>query len=262
MTEGTCSVEGCERPAVCRGPCASHYRRYRQTGVIGGPIRPLRKPDEMPVPSSVPCAGGCGELLKRGPRSLLAPTCRACMPVLADRACSIGGCDRPAHCKGWCKPHYARWQRHGDPMGAPPRPTPEQRFASKWELEPVTGCWRWTGTVMYAGYGVLRIDGRNHRAHRWSYEHHVGPIPAGLELDHLCRNRACVNPLHLEPVTARENQRRSNSPSGINAAKTECIHGHDLTDPDNVSLYRGSRRCVACRRLWDRNARMNGKKPQ
>jgi hypothetical protein len=69
-------------------------------------------------------------------------------------------------------------------------------------------CWLWTGARTHAGYGLLTINYANHYAHRWSYELHVGPIPPGLDLDHLCRVRHCVNPEHLEPVTRKTNLNR------------------------------------------------------
>lgn len=71
----------------------------------------------------------------------------------------------------------------------------------------VDGCWLWEGALR-GGYGRVKLDGRTQAAHRASYELHVGPIPSGLVLDHLCRNRSCVNPAHLEPVTTEENIRR------------------------------------------------------
>ncbi len=118
-----------------------------------------------------------------------------------------------------------------------------------------TPCWVWDRGL--DGYGYGRMRGR--RAHRVSYELHVGPIPEGLDLDHLCRVRNCVNPAHLEPVTRAENVLRGVSRPAENARKTHCIHGHALT-PDNVYVppkRPGMRYCLRCRDI--RNANRNRK---
>ena len=95
-------------------------------------------------------------------------------------------------------------------------------------------------------------------AHRWSYEYHVGPIPDGLQLDHLCRVRHCVNPQHLEPVTARENTLRGMSFVAHLAARTECINGHPLTG-GNLRMEGTVRRCRACKREEARRRRARQK---
>jgi hypothetical protein len=84
-------------------------------------------------------------------------------------------------------------------------------------------------------------------AHRVSYERYVGPIPEGAHLDHLCRNRACVNPEHLEPVSVQTNILRGVSPSAVNAAKTECLRGHPFDDENTYVCPAGKRRCRACK---------------
>ena len=105
------------------------------------------------------------------------------------------------------------------------------------------GCWMWKATTS-RGYGQFfdRRSSRTVGAHRWSFELLVGPIPKGLELDHLCRNRACVNPAHLEPVDHKENVRRGLVP------KTHCLRGHDLAVHAPTSTD-GRRHCRECQRV-------------
>lgn len=116
------------------------------------------------------------------------------------------------------------------------------------------GCWEWTGGRSSAGYGrfVPWRTQKNKYAHRLSYEYCIGPIPNGLQIDHLCRNRACINPLHMEAVTRKENIRRGMCFSGINARKTHCIHGHPLSGENLYIVYgrgRVERRCRECHRI-------------
>lgn len=120
-----------------------------------------------------------------------------------------------------------------------------------------TECWLWTGEIHTKGYGRM-YGGRNRRllAHRVAYELFTGPIPLGLQLDHLCRVRLCVNPAHLEPVTCAENIRRSPiSLASIQRARTHCPQGHPYAGDNLVTRKRGrgtGRHCRECRRQQQR----------
>jgi hypothetical protein len=120
------------------------------------------------------------------------------------------------------------------------------------------GCWVWHGPMDSHGYGALRMPGLpapTQLAHRTAYHVFIKPIPAGMQIDHLCRVRACVNPLHLEPVTPRENTMRSPlAPAARNAQKTECKYGHAFTKDNTRVDPNGRRWCRACesRRLREK----------
>lgn len=126
---------------------------------------------------------------------------------------------------------------------------PRQRAEFWTRVRQVGDCWEWAGTRGSNGYGLWLLPGRvSAMAHRVAYEEMVGPIPEGLSLDHLCRNRACVNPDHLEPVTVRVNNLRGESPWARNARKTHCLRGHEYT-PDNTAMRKnGTRACRVCLR--------------
>lgn len=142
-------------------------------------------------------------------------------------------------------------------MGRPPKPARE-RFLRQTRITE-SGCVEWTGFLDRDGYGQFRPGGRESskvRAHRWAYEHFVGPIPEGMQLDHLCRNRACVSAAHLEAVTPRENTMRGVGPASLNARKTRCSKGHALSS-DNTYTYGARRICKTCKAAYDavRNSR-------
>ena len=125
-----------------------------------------------------------------------------------------------------------------------------ERFWEK--VSPGPGCWEWTGYVTPQGYGTLfggPSVARPLLAHRVSYELARGPIPSGRELDHLCRNRRCVNPAHLEPVTALVNWERGESPSLANRAKDRCPRGHRYTTDNTWRNAKGHRWCRHCARI-------------
>lgn len=115
------------------------------------------------------------------------------------------------------------------------------------------GCWLWRGRITNAGYGQIGIreGGRQvtRSAHRISYETFIGPIPEGLVIDHLCRERRCVNPAHMEPVTQRENVMRSPiGPAALNARKTHCPQGHAYDEINTYWQSNGGRLCRTCQR--------------
>lgn len=121
--------------------------------------------------------------------------------------------------------------------------TPLERFMFR--VEKTDSCWNWTGRVS-RGYSVFTIGKLTILGHRYIYRHFKGDIPDGLTIDHLCKNKLCVNPDHLEPVTMRENLARSNSISSVNRAKTHCPNNHPYDDRNTLFAKDGSRICKEC----------------
>ena len=172
--------------------------------------------------------------------------------------CSYPGCGRKHNAKGLCGPHGAM-QREGKPLrplqdrtGPLPRSAVE-RFADAIALTD-SGCIEWIGGISGGGYGSFAVstahaNEKKDCAHRWSYEYHTGPIPEGSDIDHLCRNRKCVNPEHLEAVTRRENIRRAT------ALITHCPQGHPYDDANTIVNDKGHRKCRACVQARDRARR-------
>lgn len=208
MGERTCTIEDCDRTAQKRGRCESHYRQHLRA--------------EAPP-------------------------------------CVVASCDRPSVTRGWCVGHYNRFHKHGDVQENKPLRVvgdDETRFWLKVDKSGLGGCWLWTGNQVPSRGGVCyygqfhtstRGRRRNVYAHVYSLRIAGVPIPDGHQVDHLCKVTLCVNPSHLEPVTARENTRRSDSPAGINARKTHCPQEHEYT-PENTRWYRNKRKCKTCER--------------
>lgn len=212
-----CSVEGCLRGGrLVKELCRMHYARLLRHGDTGSA-------DPMKAVSNL------------------------------GRVCEVEGCSKPVRSRGYCNPHYKRLTKYGDPLGRPPRKTSTERFISKID-ELDTGCWEWRGSVMNTGYGQFTIRKKPYLAHRYSHELHRGPIPPGMVIDHLCRNRLCVNPDHLEVVTNEENLYRGKGFRILNGMDGSCMHGHKFTEentyynPNNPS----DRRCRECARIRDR----------
>lgn len=156
--------------------------------------------------------------------------------------CTVSGCERPHLTRGLCSGHRHRVDRYGDPMvdiplGQKPhhRVDIEVRFMAKVDKQE-NGCWLWTSSRQSNGYSRFAVDRRWVPGHRWAYERWVGPIPAGMHLDHFrCDTPLCVNPTHVRPVTpARELASR---------------HPYDGVNGD------GERICRTCRRAGERRRR-------
>ncbi len=131
-----------------------------------------------------------------------------------------------------------------------------ERFVNLLVIVPFSECWFLETAPSPDGYSHFAVSHtRQVRGHRFSYEYFIGPIPEGKHLDHLCRNRECVNPRHLDPVSCRENHMRApGTMTAINSAKDRCIHGHEcgLTFSAKAKYGRGERICKECKRLaWE-----------
>lgn len=171
-------------------------------------------------------------------------------------ACAIDGCDKPVFGHGWCSKHYTRWRRHGDPTKKH-RTRAEEFWRRVDPVDEPNVCWIWKGHIRKSdGYGAFCYQGDQVLAHRESYELNVGPVPECLQLDHLCRNRACVRPDHLEAVTQAVNIRRGISGVVTSArirSRTHCPQGHPYAGDNLIIVPRPTRksperRCRACSR--------------
>lgn len=151
-------------------------------------------------------------------------------------ACGCGQETRIGHDglpRTWRKGHQPKPRRH----------SLEELFWKK--VEKTDTCWLWTGCLEVSGYGKAARNpavGSTQKAHRIAYVLVVGPIPEGLELDHLCEQPSCVNPDHLEPVTGAENHRRKA------LRQTACANGHDYDFANTYVRANGYRQCRACHR--------------
>lgn len=230
MAKGTCSIDGCTNTHQARGWCAAHYQRWRYSGTTDGPPVSTARCKIDGCTDDHFARGWCRVHFDRWKRSGTTD------PPERPTECAVTGCEGSVKGWGWCEKHYQRWWKHGDPFVSltVPLPFPEN-LLRRLALKP-NGCVEYNGGDNGVGYGKVNRDGRSVYAHRAMWELMVGPIPEGLELDHLCRNPPCVNVGHLEPVTHAENMRRAA------AARTHCPHGHEYD-----RLTNGRRWCSRCR---------------
>jgi len=172
------------------------------------------------------------------------------------RPCTVHDCAQYVVANDMCDRHYRRWKRTGSTELGTRFRTALERFDEANVTEDDNGCWVWLDGRSEQGYGRFNARRKFYLVHRFSYELLIGPIPEGLVLDHLCRNRACFNPWHLDPVTDRVNIVRGEGFAARAARATTCPSGHPY-DEANTYQWNGVRYCKACRahRSQIRNAR-------
>lgn len=168
---------------------------------------------------------------------------------MTSSTCTVADCSSKRGTRGLCDKHYMRLLRHGS-TADPRMPYLTQVIQAGY---PDSECWPWPGSIRPDGYARVRIGGKNGPlvyAHRGMYERLVGPIAAGVELDHTCFVRHCVNPAHLEPVDRNENMRRTRG----RRRPTHCKRGHEFTADNTLSRIMPSgaesRTCRRCKNEW------------
>lgn len=129
--------------------------------------------------------------------------------------------------------------------------TTKERFLSKVEVNKITGCWEWEATTLRNGYGQIWVKDKMVLAHRVAYILYVGALLPGKQIDHICHNRKCVNPKHLELVTPKENINRG--VGNVHKGKTHCIRGHEFTKENTYDRGRGDRECRICIKIRTKN---------
>ena len=173
------------------------------------------------------------------------------------RLCSIDGCTERHVARGLCPPHWKAWRRStAEAEMRNPDSSLQRRFWAKVEVGHPAGCWWWTGAKNKKGYAQATVGQHTSGAHRWAWKFLVGEIGVDpetgepLELDHLCKNRLCVNPDHLEPITHHLNVWRSSRYAGHDA----CPNGHSRIEHVRFNVN-GHQYCGACAVEWQRRNR-------
>lgn len=177
---------------------------------------------------------------------------------IVERDCVVPGCTKPKMGRGYCRPHYMRWYKTGDPI-PPPKPSDVERFLARTKADPSTGCLLWTGPVnKRTGRGQTWFRGKNRYVHVISYLINHGELPLGLQVNHHCDVMICVNGDHVYAGTQADNMadmdargRRANQ----NSRKTHCVNDHEFSADNTFIKTDGSRMCRECHRQRTRARR-------
>lgn len=203
-----CSFPNCGAKRVAQGLCSGHRAQMK----LGRDLTPIDRTPRPEVCSFPDCGqpnhvvGLChGHNRQREQGKTLTP-------IVRRSGCAVDGCEGKHSALGYCALHYYRFASNGHPEHLLRIANSRERFDTY--VDKTDNCWLWTGSLTYDGYGIFRDNNRRTGAHRFAHEYHVGPIPEGLHIDHLCCVRNCVNPAHLEPVTPKENDRRARERAG------------------------------------------------
>lgn len=247
-----CSISSCDRPAIARGWCHAHYKRWQKHGDPdqGGPL-PLSGHGKCRVEGCENAAHQHGYCASHKHRLDVHGDARAGRrPRNSDPDfCSVDGCERAVVSRGLCNNHYKRVRAHGDPLAGGISPLRGQslqaRHAHYTDQRQPDECWPWLASLSPKGYGQLQDGTSNVAAHRVAYEMAHGPIPEGHQVHHTCETKACQNPAHLVAMEPGAHTLAGSGFSGTNSRKTHCKRGHPLT-PDNVYSYGGNRACKTC----------------
>lgn len=268
LSAGTeCSVDGCLNPVRARGWCTTHHQRWRTTGTVEF----AKAPTSCTFPGCSRKYNAKGLCYGHRAQQLRGEELRplAKRRIHEGDACVIDGCSKVRAARGMCATHDDRVRKHGDPHSDGRLSELDRffRYVDKNgpvpEHRPDLGhCWLWTAGTGDKGYGnFAHANGTS--AHRAAWHLLRGPIPEGLEIDHLCRTPPCVNPDHLEPVDHPENMRRAQPFRKLNRV---CLRDHPMSG-DNLIIRvvsgrkrRECRRCVQLRERANRRAKREAKR--